>query len=141
MSRKYVALIPIRFSDCDSFGHVNHASYLTYCEDHRTEMFTVMGEECGSWLLKSGFVVVSVSCNYLRFLTLSDRKVEVACSVQNLGESSLRLHYVISSAGNVVADISSTLVLTDGADPRPKTESERSWLSQFQDDANESTED
>jgi len=29
---KYKTLIPIRFSDIDSFGHVNNAVYLTYFE-------------------------------------------------------------------------------------------------------------
>lgn len=141
MSKTFIAHIPIRFSDCDQFGHVNHAKYLTYCEDHRSEMFNVMGQECGSWLLQSGFVVVSVSVRYLRPLTLLNHSVEIACTVQGFGESSMRLHYLISSDGDGVADVISTLVVTDGARPRLITADERSWLSLYLEEASEMTEE
>jgi acyl-CoA thioester hydrolase len=140
MSRRFNALIPIRFSDFDPFGHVNHSVYLTYCEDHRTEMFNVMGQECGSWLLQSGFVVVSVSCQYLKALTRTDRNVEVDCSVLHLGNSSLKLHYLISSGSEPVADVVSTLVLTDGTGPRAMAENERAWLSSYLEETSESEE-
>jgi acyl-CoA thioester hydrolase len=128
----YDASVPVRFSDIDGFGHVNHAKYLTYCEDHRTVMFTQMGEETGSWLLVSGFSVVKLECEYRAPLELADKAVDVRCSIEKLGTTSVILAYELIGHGNVVATLKTTIVLTEGARPRPMSHAERSWFMQFQ---------
>jgi acyl-CoA thioester hydrolase len=127
----FVVAIPIRFSDIDSFGHVNHARYLTYCEDHRTVMFSKMGADTGSWLLKTGFAIVRLECSYLRPILLDDRNVDVQCTVEALGTSSIRLCYQLETGGQCAALVRTTLVLTCATGSRALTDSERKWMSQF----------
>jgi acyl-CoA thioester hydrolase len=127
----FTAEIPIRFSDIDGFDHVNHTKYLTYCEDHRTIMFTQMGEETGSWLNVSGFSVASLECQYRRPLELADRVVEVRGNVEKIGTSSVQLGYELLANGGVVANVRTTIVLTEAMRPRPVTSSEREWLMKF----------
>jgi acyl-CoA thioester hydrolase len=127
----FVASIPIRYSDLDLFGHVNHARYLTYCEDHRTVMFTQMGKETGTWLLRTGFVVARIECDYRRPLTLDDGHVAVTAVVDRLGRSSVGLTYEISTAGQSAATVRTTLVMTADGAARPLTEVEREWFGRY----------
>jgi acyl-CoA thioester hydrolase len=46
MSRLISLRIVVRFSDCDPLGHVNNATYLTYLEQARIELWR---EQIGSW--------------------------------------------------------------------------------------------
>jgi acyl-CoA thioester hydrolase len=129
----FSAEIPIRFSDIDGFGHVNHAKYLTYCEDHRTVMFNQMGKDTGSWLNMSGFSVITVECHYRAAVYLEDGSVKVECNVAKVGTTSVGLRYELSlSARQVaVASVLTTIVLTENGKPRAVTPIERSWLEQF----------
>jgi Predicted thioesterase len=127
----FVASVPIRYSDLDKFGHVNHARYLTYCEDHRTVMFTQMGAETGCWPLRTGFVVARIECDYRRPLALEDGTVEVAAVVDRLGRSSVGLTYEISAGGQPAATVRTTLVMTAEGAPRPLTDVEREWFGRY----------
>lgn len=124
--------IPIRFSDIDPFGHVNHTRYLTYCEDHRTHMLGAMGDECGSYLLRTGFVVAAVECVYHQHVRLDDADVMTRCTVVSLGRTSVRLRYELEVQGQCVASVASTLVLIDERGPRAITEIEREWLGRYE---------
>ena len=127
----YPAQIPVRFSDLDVFGHVNHTRYLTYCEDHRTVMFAHLGRDTGSWLLATGFAVAQVECCYLWPVGLDDQAVDVTCAVEALGRSSIRLFYELHAQNRLVAWVRTTLVLTSAGNARPMTDSERNWMSQY----------
>lgn len=126
------AAIPIRFSDLDAFGHVNHARYLTYCEDHRTRMLGAMGDECDSYLLRTGLVVAAVECVYHKPVQLEDGDVMTRCTVVSLGRTSVRLRYELEVQGQCVASVASTLVLIDEHGPRAMTEIEREWLGRYE---------
>lgn len=127
----YVADIPIRFSDIDGFGHVNHAKYLTFCEDHRTVMFGQMATESGADLLADGFSVVRLECDYRLPLVLADGSVRVTCVVVRLGRSSVGLRYDLELDDRQVAQLRSVIVLTDEVGPRELTVDERQWLSRY----------
>jgi acyl-CoA thioesterase FadM len=71
----FVVRIPIRFSDIEAFGHVNHSTYLAYNEDHRTVMLAKMCADTGSWLLKTGFAIAWPECSFVRPILLDDRSV------------------------------------------------------------------
>lgn len=131
MAARYVRSVPIRFSDLDTFGHVNHAKYLTYCEDHRTVMFADLSRSCGSGLFDRGFVVARIECDYQRPMQLADREVEVACGVEAMGTASLTLRYDLATNGNRAASVRTVVVFTSNDRSRPLTESERSWLARY----------
>ena len=129
------SIIPIRFSDVDAFGHVNHTNFLTYCEDHRSVMFRQMGRECGSFLLDSGFSIVRIECDYLSPLLFVDHEVGVGCAIEAIGKSSIRLRYELEAKGRPIAKVRTVIVLTDGGSARPVSTAERSWLARFLDEA------
>jgi len=124
--------IVIRFSDVDMFGHVNHARYLTFCEDHRTSFFAAMALSTGSDLFGTGFAVAKLECEYKAPLTLHSQDVYVSCCVISLGRSSIRMRYRIREGERTVALIATVLVVTDPEGrSRSLTGIERDFLGKY----------
>jgi acyl-CoA thioester hydrolase len=130
---EYVVEVPIRFSDIDRFGHVNHARYLTYCEDHRTSMLPELQRDTGSCWDDAGFVVARVECEYHGPLSLDDGAVDVAFSVDRIGRTSITVHYGIRRAAyqQEVASLREVLVLVEHGRPRAVGDEERAWLQRY----------
>jgi acyl-CoA thioester hydrolase len=60
----------IRWAECDMYGHVNHAAYLTLCEDLRVAHWLSLG---GSFAPDApGPVVAQLEARYLRPLGFDD---------------------------------------------------------------------
>ena len=57
--------ITVRFKDCDMYGHVNHAVYLTYLECARVQLLIDIGMPLGD-LIKSDhyFIIVGINIKY-----------------------------------------------------------------------------
>jgi acyl-CoA thioester hydrolase len=88
---KYRTLIPIRFSDMDSYGHVNNAVYLTYFEIARSNYW----KEIIQWNWgENGIILGRSEINYLKPITLHD---EIACYVRTtrIGNSSFDVMHVL----------------------------------------------
>ena len=51
--------IKVRTYECDSYGHVNNATFLNYCEVARVELLEKMGYDLNG-LKKAGFLLVIV---------------------------------------------------------------------------------
>lgn len=86
--------IEIRWSDVDSYDHVNNAIYLTYLEEVRDEWYdkTVgIVEGAGS------FVLARVAIDFRRELTLEDDYVIVRCRLVKIGNASITTHEEIRS--------------------------------------------
>lgn len=128
----YSVRVPIRFSDVDAFGVVNHARYLTYCEDSRTSFFALMRKRIGGKALRNGVTIATLECDYLRPLRLDVREVVVSCRVESLGRSSFGLVYEIRAGRALAAAVRAVLVATnaEGAS-RPLTRPERAFLETF----------
>ena len=95
--------LAVRFSDCDLFGHVNHAVYFTYFEQCRLEWWRHLGGTSG--MPGAGAIIVHASCNYRAPSHVSD-ELEVRLAVAALGTSSVTLDYEIVNvaSGQLVAD-------------------------------------
>ncbi|UOE46348.1 acyl-CoA thioesterase [Mucilaginibacter sp. SMC90] len=88
---KYKTSIPIRFSDIDSFGHVNNAVYLTYFEIARIGYW----KEIINWdWSTTGIILGRSEINYLKPLTVQDN---IACYVRTIriGNSSFDMMHVL----------------------------------------------
>lgn len=88
---KYKTTIPIRFSDIDSFGHVNNAVYLTYFEIARTSYWKdVIGWDWSD----AGIILGRSEINYLKPITIND---QIACYVRTIriGNSSFDVMHVL----------------------------------------------
>ncbi len=85
--------VVIRFSDLDSYGHVNNAVYFTYFEEAR-KLF--LGECLGlefNWS-EMGILLARNEANYLSVLELDDEAM-IEIKVGKIGTKSMELHYEI----------------------------------------------
>ena len=117
--------IAIRWSDVDSYDHVNNAIYLNYLEEARDRWFRdTMGEGFG-------FVLVRVAIDYRDELTLEDVEVVVSCRGTGYGTSSIRTsEEVRTREGRLAAVAESVSVQHDEASRAsvPLTDEERARL-------------
>jgi acyl-CoA thioester hydrolase len=102
--------VPVRFSDLDAAGVVNNAVYATYLEEARVAFAReVVGVESSD---EFPFFVVSLDLDYrapVRELTT----VDVAVTVENVGETSFTLGYTLSVDDRVVAEAETVQVAAD----------------------------
>jgi acyl-CoA thioester hydrolase len=104
----YEIRLPIRWSDVDSYQHVNNAVYLNYLEECRDRWVTdVLGD-------RFGFVIVRVAIDYRRELSLEDEAVVVTCRGIGFGTSSIRTaEQVRTPDGTLSAEAESVVVKHD----------------------------
>jgi acyl-CoA thioester hydrolase len=79
--------IDVRFRDCDAFGHVNNAVYLTYLEQARVEAWHHLHGTSG---LPKDLILARVEIDYRAPATLGDRVV-VRLRVAAVGTKSFTL--------------------------------------------------
>ncbi|WP_044642255.1 acyl-CoA thioesterase [Risungbinella massiliensis] len=84
--------IIVRFNECDALGHVNNATYFTYFEEARTELFRLFNPELdtNSWNL----IVASTYCDFLREVAYAS-KITVYTWISRLGNSSFEVEHAI----------------------------------------------
>ena len=115
----------IRWSDVDSYGHVNNAVYLNYLEEARDRWFRdVMGEAFG-------FVLVRVAIDFRTELSLEDEEVVISCEGTGFGTSSVRTREEVRTRdGRLAAESASVSVKHDEVSRTsvPLTQEERALL-------------
>jgi len=86
----------VSFRDCDPYGHVNNAVYLTYLESARFALWRAQGVE--------GVILARVEVDYRAQATYGD-ELEVRARLEGLGRSSFRYEYEVVdvTTGQVVA--------------------------------------
>jgi acyl-CoA thioester hydrolase len=90
----------IRLVDCDLFGHVNNAIYLTYFEEARITYFTHLFEKNWDWN-KNGFIVRKNEVEYLSPIHHNDN-IYIEVFLTNIGISSFELTYTIREANKEI---------------------------------------
>lgn len=115
----------IRWSDVDSYGHVNNAVYLNYLEEARDRWFrAVMGDSFG-------FVVVRVAIDFRSELSLEDEEVLITCAGTGFGTASVRTREEVRTRdGTLAAEAESVTVKHDETSRSsvPLTQAERAML-------------
>ena len=85
-----------RWGDMDALGHINHATYLSYCETVRVAWFEQLsgriGESAGA-----GPVLAQVRCDY-RLPVVHPARLRVSMHGHVPGRSSVRTDYEIRDA-------------------------------------------
>jgi acyl-CoA thioester hydrolase len=104
--------VDVRYSDLDTYGHVNNAVYGTYCEEARIAYIAeVLGiTETGEFPA----VVASLDIDFRSSVT-EPSSVDVRVWVPKLGDSSLTMAYELEQNGRVVAEAETTVVAIDPA--------------------------
>ena len=110
--------IEVRFRDCDAFGHVNNAVYLTYLEEALTEWLEpVLGVD---------WVTARVEIDFRRELRGSGGEVTVRMRVERVGTSSIAsLAEIVGPEAEVAAEARAVVVSWDPETRRPRPLSDR----------------
>ncbi len=120
---RHVSQVPLRWSDIDSFGHVNNTVYLRYLQEARVDMLYVHAPSRGAEKLAHGMVVRRHEISYrapIRFVHDGDgpKPIRVETWVTAIRAASFDLGYEIVNVDPdgerlVYAVASSTLVPYD----------------------------
>lgn len=116
-----------RFEDLDTLGIVNHARFLTYCEEGRLNFLRKALPEVGKTF---GMIIARTECDYLRSIVLDRGPVTVTVTTARVGRSSTELVHELVQAGEPVARMVAVLVAYDYSikKPRPLAAAERDAL-------------
>jgi acyl-CoA thioester hydrolase len=125
-------LIQLRWSDPDSYGHVNHARALSLLEDARLAMAAAApGIAPGR---QPDIILARLEVDYLRQLHYRvGEQVQVRTWVTRLGTKSLSTQQELLQDGEVVIRLDAVIVLFDmAADAsRPMTDEERAYWGAY----------
>lgn len=124
MTLLYTHRLDVRFADCDPFGHVNNAVYLTYLEQARFHLWQrLWGLDRESALTAAGgagLILARAECDYKAPATFG-QTLDVRLGLAGIGRTSFTYDYEIVDAADrrVVATARTVLVLFDYAAGRP----------------------
>lgn len=113
---KFETTVDLRYTDLDTYGHVNNAVYATIIEEARVDYLEtvldgvdadVAGLDNGT-----GIVLANLELSFQRPLRRTE-KVTVRVRVPKLGSSSIPFEYEIRDDGAVVATGETTVVTID----------------------------
>jgi acyl-CoA thioester hydrolase len=101
--------VSVRFRDCDSMGHVNHAVYFTYLEQCRLTFW----RELTGWPSPHTRVILArAECDYRAPAHFGD-ELEVRLNVGEIGRSSFVLLYeIVTVAGERVIATGKTVMVS-----------------------------
>jgi acyl-CoA thioester hydrolase len=113
--------VAVRYRDLDTYGHVNNAVYLTYCETARVEFLRELFDRSFDDL-DVGFVVAHAEIDYRQSIGDVER-VPVRIGVEHVGTTSFTLSYDLRVDGETAATAESVQVVVDqetrAAEPVP----------------------
>jgi YbgC/YbaW family acyl-CoA thioester hydrolase len=100
----------IRWAECDLYGHVNHAAYLTLFEDLRIAHWQALTGRLVS-PDHPGPVVAQIEARYLRAVGFQD-DVELCCRVASFRRTSYVQDYALLKDGEPCCTARAVLVIT-----------------------------
>ena len=111
---RHVEVIPVRWGDMDTMGHVNNAKYFTYCESARMSYFAAIRMMEHRENERQGPAAASAALNFRRQVRYP-AVIEVATRVTEIGRSSFKMEYelTLQDTGDRVADGSGVIVWVD----------------------------
>jgi acyl-CoA thioester hydrolase len=129
----FVARVPMRWTDQDSYRHLNHARAVTLLEEARIALFFERAAADGITTFAAGLLVVGLDVAYKRQVDYRAAPLEVAMTVDEVRAASFRIAYELRD-GDVVAITAHTRMATfDLAAQRPRrlASDERAWLERW----------
>jgi acyl-CoA thioester hydrolase len=110
--------ISTRFRDCDMFGHVNNAVYLTYMEEARWAYWRHLTGDFPHTRLP-GLILARVECDFIRPVHAAER-LDVWTGTTSLGRTSMKMDCeIMNERGEVVARGQSVVVAYDYGEAKP----------------------
>jgi acyl-CoA thioester hydrolase len=107
----YESAVEVRYSDLDTFGHVNNAVYATLCEEARVDYFRDVFE---LGVHDISFVVARMELDYGKAIPdVGD--VTIAVGITGFGRTSFTMGYELRYGDDVVATAETVQVAVDEA--------------------------
>lgn len=134
---RYVAQVPVRWTDQDSYRHLNHARAVTLLEEARIGLFFGAASEQGVTGFIDGLFVAGLEVDYRRQIPYRPRPLRVTMWVHALRAASFTIDYEMHAgpdeADPVAVSARTRMALFDAGAQRPRriTGPEREFLQQW----------
>lgn len=130
---QYVSKQFVRWDDIDAFGHVNNAKYLTFAQEAR---FLWATEEYSAAMRESSLiemVVARAEVDFLQPIYDGGRFVDVAITLEAIGNSSFTMLFTISDGDKIFAKVKTVQVAVsmETKKSRPLRDNEREFLTKY----------
>jgi len=104
--------LTVRFRDCDSMGHANHAVYFTYMEESRLTFWKKLTGQARP--PETRVILARAECDY-RAPALFGEELEVRMAIGDIGRTSfVQLYEIVKTAdGTRIADGKTVMVCYD----------------------------
>jgi acyl-CoA thioester hydrolase len=90
---RFVAQVPLRWTDQDVYQHVNNARAVTLLEEARVGLVFDAAEAEGVDSLRAGLLVVGLHVDYRRQIPYRSGGVRVTMEIDEVRAASFRIHY------------------------------------------------
>jgi acyl-CoA thioester hydrolase len=133
----FVFQCPLRWSDMDSYGHVNNVEFLRLLEEARVALFSGAARAAGVTSFEGALVVVRHEIDYKRTLVYRPEPVTIQTWVTTVRSASFTIDYEVGDQATCYATARSVLAAYDGEldGARRLSLEERSWLELYRADA------
>jgi len=130
---RFLFTCPVRWSDMDTYGHVNNARFLTLYEEARVALMFQSAREQGLSSLEQGVVIARHEVDYLRPVDYQDR-VRIELWVEEVRPASFVVAYELYADDQLASRARSVCVPFDlaGGRPRRLSPAERDFLEPWQ---------
>ncbi|GAA3225121.1 thioesterase family protein [Pseudonocardia petroleophila] len=133
----FVAQVPLRWTDQDSYRHLNHARAVTLLEEARIALFFDRAAADGVGTFSSGLLVVGLGVEYKRQVAYRAHTLRVAMTVEQVRAATFVIRYALHDGPGDDAPVAITahtrMAPFDLAAQRPRrlTDDEKSWLGEW----------
>lgn len=134
---RFVAQVPLRWTDQDSYRHLNHARAVTLLEEARIGLMFAAAAAAGVTSFAEGLLVVALNMEYRRQIPYRSHTLRVPMWVDEVRAASFRISYAMHDGpreADPVAILAWTrMALFDLAAQRPRriTAGEREFLGRW----------
>jgi acyl-CoA thioester hydrolase len=138
---RFVTQVPLRWTDQDSYRHVNHARAVTLLEEARIDMFFEAAGADGIRTFSGGLLVAGLNVEYRRQIGYRSEPLRVTMWVDELCAASFRISYAMHDGpvetDPVAIEASTKMAMfdLDAQHPRRLTADERAFLQRWSDAA------
>jgi acyl-CoA thioester hydrolase len=133
----FVAHVPMRWTDQDSYLHLNHAKAVTLLEEARVALCFDRASADGVPSFGAGLLVVGLDVAYRRQVAYRSGSLRIAMTVDEVRAASFRIGYALHDGADEDAPVAITahtrMATVDLAAQRPRrlTDGEREWLGRW----------
>lgn len=134
---RFVARVPLRWTDQDSYRHVNHARTVTLLEEARIELMFGEASRAGVDSFAEGLLVAGLEVDYRRQVPYRAEPLRVVMWVGQLRAASFTISYEMHDGPDeadpvaVTARTRMALFDLDGGRPRRITPDEKAFLARW----------